>query len=171
MQIDKFGVAHRTTDELCDLLYANPNVDLNKVQVDDPEIFNRSIKELYSELSPLQKYQLQSDIDIETFDSKNQRNWYMPEKYKELDIAQWLLAQCHTTEEIQRVGAELLMFGERDLLDLLKYMKYFVETLRENNVVWGVGRGSSVASFCLFLIGVHRINSLFYSLEIEEFLK
>jgi hypothetical protein len=27
---------------------------------------------------------------------------------------------------------------------LLKTMKYVVDTLRSNNVVWGVGRGSSV---------------------------
>lgn len=170
MKIDKFGVAHRTTDELCDLLYTNPDVDLHKVQVDDPEIFNRSVKELYSELLPLQKYKASTD-DIETFDATNQSNWYMPEKYKELDIAQWLFAQCHNQEEIQRVGAELLMYGERDLLALLKYMKYFVDTLREHNVVWGVGRGSSVASYCLFLIGVHKINSIYYDLSIEEFLK
>ena len=32
--------------------------------------------------------------------------------------------------------------------------------MRENNIVWGVGRGSPVASYVLFLIGVHRINSI-----------
>jgi len=170
MQVDKFGIAHRTTDEICDLLYVDPALDLNQVQVDDPEIFNKSIKDLYSDLIPLQKYTL-SDEDVSAFDERNQNNWYMPQKYKEFDIAKWLLEQCRTEEEVQRVGTELLMFNERNLLDLLRYMRYFVETLRENNVVWGVGRGSSVASFCLFLIGVHRINSLFYSLEIEEFLK
>ena len=54
---------------------------------------------------------------------------------------------------------------------LLKYLKYLVDTMRNNNIVWGVGRGSSVASFVLFLIGVHKINSLYYDLPIEEFLK
>jgi DNA polymerase III alpha subunit len=43
--------------------------------------------------------------------------------------------------------------------------------MRKNNILWGVGRGSSVASFVLYLIGIHRINSLFYNLPIEEFLK
>jgi len=170
MQVDKFGIAHRTTDEICDLLYIDPALDLNQVQVDDPEIFNKSIKDLYSDLIPLQKYTL-SDEDVSAFDERNQNNWYMPQKYKEFDIAKWLLEQCRTEEEVQRVGTELLMFNERNLLDLLRYMRYFVETLRENNVVWGVGRGSSVASFCLFLIGVHRINSIYYDLSIEEFLK
>jgi len=50
-------------------------------------------------------------------------------------------------------------------------LKYLVDTLRKNNVIWGVGRGSSVASYVLFLLGVHKIDSLYYNLDIEEFLK
>ena len=66
---------------------------------------------------------------------------------------------------------ELLLFQERDMFDLLKYLKYLVDTMRENNIIWGVGRGSSVSSFVLYLIGIHKINSLYYDLSIEEFLK
>jgi DNA polymerase III alpha subunit len=43
--------------------------------------------------------------------------------------------------------------------------------MREHGVVWGVGRGSSVASYVLFLIGIHKIDSLYYDLPIDEFLK
>jgi DNA polymerase III alpha subunit len=50
-------------------------------------------------------------------------------------------------------------------------MKYLVDLMREHNIVWGVGRGSSVSSFVLFLIGIHRINSIYYGLDVEEFLK
>jgi DNA polymerase III alpha subunit len=50
-------------------------------------------------------------------------------------------------------------------------MKYIVDTLRANNIVWGVGRGSSVASYVLHLIGVHKIDSIKYSIPIEEFFK
>ena len=95
----------------------------------------------------------------------------MPEEYQTFDIAKWLLDQCTHEEEIQRVGKELLMYQKRDLFMLLQYMKYLVDLMRENNIVWGVGRGSSVSSFVLFLIGIHRINSLYYDLDIEEFLK
>jgi len=65
----------------------------------------------------------------------------------------------------------LILFQERGLFPLLRYLKYLVDTMRANNVVWGVGRGSSIASFVLFLLGVHRINSLYYDLSIDEFLK
>lgn len=63
------------------------------------------------------------------------------------------------------------MYQDRDAFDLLRYLKYLVDTMRANNVVWGVGRGSSVASFVLYLIGVHKINSLSYDLDPTEFLK
>jgi DNA polymerase III alpha subunit len=95
----------------------------------------------------------------------------MPIEYKNLDMAEYVLSLCQQDHELQRVAQELLLYQERDLFDLLRYLKYLVDTLRENNVVWGVGRGSSVASFVLFLLGVHKINSLYYDLEIEEFLK
>ena len=95
----------------------------------------------------------------------------MPVWYKELDIAAWVLTQCQTQEQLQRCGNELIMFQERDLFDLLRYLKYLVDTMRENNIIWGVGRGSSVASYVLFLIGIHRIDSMFYNLSIDEFLR
>jgi DNA polymerase III alpha subunit len=170
LTIDKFGIAHRDTDDLCNQLYLNPELNLFSVAVDDPDSFNRSVKELHLDYPHLIKY-VQSTDDLETFDNKNQDNWYMPDEYKNLDIAKWLLDQCHSDAELQRVGKELLMYQDRNLLVLLQFMKFFVDTMRKHNVVWGVGRGSSVASYCLFLLGVHKINSLFYELEIEEFLK
>ena len=57
------------------------------------------------------------------------------------------------------------------MFDLLRYLKYFVDTMRENNVVWGLGRGSSVASYVLYLIGVHKIDSMYYDLDVGEFLR
>jgi DNA polymerase III alpha subunit len=95
----------------------------------------------------------------------------MPAEYANMNIAQWLLDQCRTQEELQRVGQELLLYQERDLFPLLRQLKYVIDTWRSNNIVWGVGRGSSVASYVLYLIGVHRINSMYYDLDITEFLR
>ena len=78
---------------------------------------------------------------------------------------------CKTDAEIQRAGQELLMFQERNLFNLLKYLKYLVDTMRDNNIIWGVGRGSSVASYVLYLLGVHRIDSMYYDLDPGEFLR
>jgi DNA polymerase III alpha subunit len=63
------------------------------------------------------------------------------------------------------------LFQARNLLTLLQYLKYLVDTLRTNKIVWGVGRGSSVSSYVLYKIGVHKIDSLYYDLDPAEFLK
>ena len=91
--------------------------------------------------------------------------------FRSMDIAKWLLDECNSEAELQRVGEELLLYQERDALVLLKYLKYIVDTFRKQNIVWGLGRGSSVASFVLYLIGIHKINSLYYDLDIKEFLR
>ena len=170
MKYDQYGQAHITTEDATDLLYQRPDLDLSNIQFDNPDQFNAAIKVLYSDIRELQQYQ-QFDFDLEQFDQRNQSSWHMPEEYRKLDIARWLLDECATDPELQRVADELMLFQERDLFDLLRWLKYFVDTMRKHKVVWGVGRGSSVASYVLYLIGVHRINSMYYDLDISEFLK
>lgn len=174
MKYNKFGQAYTTEDELCDLLYQDPELDLSNFLVEDPGRYNQSREITYSDFPILQRYvpiDYKEDIPVELFDWSQQQNWYMPDEYKTLDIAQWLLDQCHTDPELQRVGQELLLYQERELFNLLRYLKYFVDTMRANDVVWGLGRGSSVASYVLYLIGVHKINSMYYDLDIGEFLR
>ena len=43
--------------------------------------------------------------------------------------------------------------------------------VRKNKFIWGVGRGSSVSSYILYLIGVHRVNSLKFGFDIKDYLK
>ena len=112
-----------------------------------------------------------ADMTVEEFDAVNQSSWHMPDQYKQLDIAEHVLSLCRTDAELQRCGQELLLFQERNLFDLLRYLKYLVDTLRANHMIWGVGRGSSVASHVLYLLGVHRIDAMFYDLDVQEFLR
>jgi DNA polymerase-3 subunit alpha len=95
----------------------------------------------------------------------------MPQEYAELDIAKHILELCKTPEDLQRVAQELLLFQEQNLFPLLCYLKYLVDTMREHSVVWGVGRGSSVASYVLYIIGVHKINPIKHNLDWREFLR
>jgi DNA polymerase III alpha subunit len=170
MKYDQYGQAYTDSNELCNLLYRNPNLDISRFQVEDSIEYNRSVAELHAELDLLDSYH-QIDQTVEEFDSMLQGNWRIPKEYRDMDIAEYVLGLCQEEHELQRVGKELLLYQERNLFDLLRYLKYLVDTLRKNNVVWGVGRGSSVASYVLFLIGVHKIDSLYYNLDIEEFLK
>jgi DNA polymerase III alpha subunit len=95
----------------------------------------------------------------------------MPKEYRDFEIVGFLLDQTQNEEQYQRVVTELELFIQHNMIDLLKYLKYLVDAMRENKIVWGVGRGSSVASYCLYLLGVHKIDSIKYNLDIKEFLK
>lgn len=108
----------------------------------------------------------------EQVDQAYQEQWNMPNEYKTMDIEQWLIEQSPPWDpEATRLAEELAEFKSRNMLDLLRWMKYFVDTCRAKNIVWGVGRGSSVASYVLYLIGVHKINPIKYNLDWREFLR
>jgi len=112
-----------------------------------------------------------TDMTVAEFDVMKQNSWHMPDEYRHMDIAEYILSLCDSDARLQRCGQELLLFQERNLFDLLRYLKYLVDTLRANHMIWGVGRGSSVASYVLYLLGVHRIDSMFYDLDPSEFLR
>lgn len=172
MKYDKFGQAYVTSDQLCDILYQQPNVDVSKFFVEDWDQYNSSVRSTFSDFPFVEEYHpYPPDYDVDVFHQTRQSLWHMPNEYLNLDIAQWLLDQCQTQEELQRVGEELILYQERNLFDLLRQLKYVVDTWRKNKIVWGVGRGSSVASYVLYLLGVHRINSMYYDLDVHEFLR
>jgi DNA polymerase III alpha subunit len=99
------------------------------------------------------------------------REWYIPETYKNIDVLQYCLDKCTNDEEISRIKLEYELYVKYQMVDVLKSMIYLVDTFKKNGLVWGVGRGSSTASFILYIIGIHKINSLKYDLPIQEFFK
>jgi DNA polymerase III alpha subunit len=135
---------------------------------DDIDKFNEAMDA--QGMNPLQPY-IPLDVDQKTFDGVCQGEWFMPDEYKTLNVHNYVLTKCTTQEETARAAEELAEFEGRDMMNLLRYMIYLVDYMRENNIVWGVGRGSSVASYVLYLIGVHRINSIQYDLDWREFLR
>jgi DNA polymerase III alpha subunit len=168
MKTDRYGQLIYNQNDLCDLFLQDPTRTINKALVDTVIEFTEFLS---LENTPNLTQYINPNLSLEQFDKQNQLNWQMPIEYYELDIAKWVLDQCKNEAELQRAGEELIKFQERNMFVLLQYLKYLVDTMRTNNIVWGVGRGSSVASFVLFLIGIHRINSLYYDLSIDEFLK
>jgi DNA polymerase III alpha subunit len=168
MKVDQYSRQILDENDLCHIFLSNPSIKLNRVLVEKPINIPESL-ELSTNIQT--KLYQPLDISINEFDKISQENWYMPNEYKEFDIAKFVLDLCNTEEELQRVGEELLLFQERNMFMLLRYCKYLVDLMRKNNIVWGIGRGSSVASYVLFLIGIHKINSIYYDLPIDEFLK
>ena len=168
MKTDKYGQLIYNQNDLCELFLQDPTRTLKNALVDAVIEFDGFLS---LENTPNLKQYQDIDISLKEFDRQKQNTWYLPKEYIEMDIAKWVLDQCKTEHELQRAGEELLKFQERNMFMLLCYMKYLVDTMRKHNIVWGVGRGSSVSSYVLYLIGIHRINSLTYDLSIDEFLK
>ena len=183
MRTDKLGVPRFTNRDLIDMIYSG-HIDKMHVVLcsksDDVDKFNEAM--VAEGRQPLKNY-IPIDVDQKTFDGVCQSEWFMPQEYKDLEIEEWLFAKVmeqlqnpsskdvFNSAQWKRVEEELKAFEERGMEDLLRYMVYLVDFMRQNNIVWGVGRGSSVASYVLYLIGVHRVNSIQFGLDWHEFLR
>jgi DNA polymerase III alpha subunit len=173
MKTDFYGQAIVESADVFDALYSGTISNLNNLKFKDQQTvdqFNQAQSENADNIIRLEIYQ-EPSISISEFDKKNQDQWFMPKEYRDLNIIEWMLDQTSNEEEYQRVVIELELFIQHDMLVVLNYLKYLVDTMRSNNIVWGVGRGSSVASYCLYLLGVHKVNSIKYGLDINEFLR
>jgi DNA polymerase III alpha subunit len=170
-RVDDWGRVILTESGLLELFYNG--IGHGEVLADDAqamrefntwcETFDKADKKLEL-FSPLQ-------VTPQEYHTQRQAEWLIPDEYKNIDIALWLRNKCTTPQQLARVNAELELYVKHQMCDVLRLLLYITDTLRSNNVMWGVGRGSSVASYCLFLIGVHRIDSLKYDLPISEFIK
>ncbi len=168
-KINDHGDVIFSEEDVIDLLYTDPDFDISKLYLNDIEKYSDSLKELGIDLPTINTAPSRSTTEV--FDKQNCDQWHMPEKYYQINVLEWLLNKCQNDEEKLRVQLEYDLFEKKNFIRVLQFLIYFIDTLRANNVVWGVGRGSSVASFCLFLIGVHKINPMLYNLDITEFLR
>lgn len=172
MITNKYGEQIYSEDDILDLLMSGRKpVELHRMFVDNT-VNVENIARLVDEFPNWIPHTFTDEpTSVVDWDSAQQTKWNMPQEYKDLDIAQYILNLCDGEAELQRVGEELLLYQERNLFDLLRYLKYLVDVMKENRVIWGVGRGSSVASYILYKLGVHRIDSIYYKLDIAEFLR
>jgi DNA polymerase III alpha subunit len=175
MRSDNYGQIILNTDDAFEALYSGKIKSLDKILFDNTaEIkkFNTAVKENFENINLLKIYQEPSDVDsVELFDEANQCTWFMPKEAVQENLVEMLYGMCTTEEQRKRVDEELTLFIQHGMFDLLFYLKYLIDTMREHKIVWGVGRGSSVASYVLYLLGIHKIDSIKYKLDIKEFLK
>ncbi len=168
MRLDSLGIPIFSAQDIFDLIYQGKSDVLPKLLADpaDSEIkkFNEN-----SETVKLKEY-TELPITKQEFDQALQSDWFMPDEYKNMDIEGFLVSVC-PKENYQRLIEELQEYRARNMLNLLRWLKYFVDSCRKEGIVWGVGRGSSVASYVLYLLGVHKIDSLKYKLDWREFLR
>ena len=169
MRLDKYSNPIFNEQDLFDALYKGHQFSVgNTMLVERTE----AIKELETQIGFKFLDPYETHFEVRDYDAACQSNWNMPDEYKNLDIEAWIWEQTPPWDpQHTRVTEELAAFKERNMIDLLRWLKYFVDTCEKEGVVWGIGRGSSVASYVLYLIGVHNIDSIKYNLDWQEFLR
>ena len=171
MRTDSLGLPIFDHQDAVDLIYQNRLAVLQDLQFEphkEIEIYNESVK-LTGMGETLHTYQPML-VDVKEFDQLLQSEWFMPNDAKNFDIESHIISITPVGCE-QRVQEELAAFKQHGYLNLLKFLHYLVQNMRSSNMLWGVGRGSSVASYVLYLLGVHRIDSIQYGLDWREFLR
>lgn len=169
MHTDKYSNPVFTEQDLFDSLYKGYEFNTNDTMLVE---HTDAVKQLETQLGFKFLKPYETHFEVADYDKACQSNWFMPKEYKTLDIEEWLYTQIPPwNPEHARVQEELAAYKERNMLDLLRWLKYFVDTCTKNKIVWGVGRGSSVSSYVLYIIGVHQINSIKYNLDWREFLR
>lgn len=171
IKINKYGQTILSSDILRELLLQDKNIShLNVIFDDEINLFQKFQAELLQDTITF----LGEPEEVLTFDEFHKKcadEWIFPVIYQQIDVKSWLIDKCKTQEEIDRVLEEYILYEERDLIMLLRLFIFLVDYLRRNSFIWGVGRGSSVSSYILYLIGVHRVDSLKYGLDIKDYLK
>ena len=170
MKTDQYGQIIYDESDLVSMIMRDATIDNLNGMLVEPGVNLETASAYLEQVPKLVEYAF-TDMTVEEFDAVKQNSWHMPDEYRHMDIAEYVLSLSDSDAQLQRCGQELLLFQERNLFDLLRYLKYLVDTLKSNNMIWGVGRGSSVASYVLYLLGVHRIDSMFYDLDPSEFLR
>ncbi len=171
MITDDYGRVIFKANEVYNLLLNG--VDVSEILVDDSSDINQynSLCKQYDKTDYMLEVVKPLDITPEEEHNKRSSNWFISKDIQSIDVRAFLLSMCNSTVEWDRVNYEMDLFEERGLVHLLQLMLYIVDHFRQNKIVWGVGRGSSVASYCLYLIGVHKIDAIKYNLDVHEFLK
>ena len=105
--------------------------------------------------------------------------YILPENYAKLDLDVYFQMKydeaClnkNVNEQItmlDRIVAELEEVHRRGMDQFMRTIIYILDTFRQNNVVWGVGRGSSCACYLLFLVGLHAVDCVKMEVPMTEF--
>jgi DNA polymerase III alpha subunit len=169
MKLDKFGNPTFNETDIFNLLYQGDISVLPKLTVDITDELTQleNIAEIQFNISQ----DIDQNVTIEEFDKITQQQWFMPSEYYDIDVKEYCINKCTTDIEINRVIDEYVEFEKLNMIYMLKWCIYFVDVCNDNNIIWGVGRGSSVSSYILYLIGIHKINSIKYNLDWKEFLR
>lgn len=162
--VDDYGNVVFNEDGLTNLLLSGYITDGVLTNIENVGVYNT-----YSAGKAI-KY-IEPTEDIKEYHYKRSKDLLIPEKYKKLNIREYVLSLCKTDVERHRINLECDLIDKHMMENFFRSMAYVVDRFRENNIVWGVGRGSSCASYVLYKLGVHKIDCIKYDIDCSEFFK
>jgi len=132
---------------------------------------SKDIKQYNTLVKGNNKITIKTDVHLDPI------KWIIQKKYAVMDPIEYVTKIIETSHNLdnrvarlERVYQETILYEDMELIEMLRVLIYIINTLQTNSIVWGVGRGSSVSSYILYLIGVHDVDSYAYDLPIEDFL-
>jgi len=174
MITDEYGNCLFATKEALDLIYSGESI--NQMMLDDPTETSRyNANATHFELDRILK-PLQINMPVDEYHALLSSTWLIPENYANMDIEVYLTNQLiqrklNSDLYIGRLADELTEYRDRNMIQILLYLVYAMDVCKEVNLVTGIGRGSSVSSLVLYLIGTHHIDPVKYNLSYKEFLR
>jgi DNA polymerase III alpha subunit len=169
--IDEYGRVVLSTEDVVEAMLTGEDVSgCYLSDNDEVELYNNSCKEFG--VGAKKFYEISKKKEsVENYFERLSKTWLIPKEYRNIDVVDYLSKKCKTEKEKLRLIQELEEFLKRDQVIIINLMIYLVDVMRKNNIVWGVGRGSSVACFILYLIGINKVNPLDYDIDYKEFFK
>lgn len=174
MKTNEYGQVSFETDEILSMLYAGQTIDQYLVSDVGEQSLHQKHAQLF-EISPLPTAVTPDKSPME-FHREKSSQWQMPQEYQDIDLETLLSRKCADkgyTDALymQRIVDEMEQYKIRGMTDTLKFLHYLIQTCTKNNIVTGIGRGSSVSSLVLHLLDVHHIDPVKYNLDYKEFLR
>ena len=108
-------------------------------------------------------------------------HWNLPEPHFSMNLRETIVARSverlktlgYTPEldekAVVRIQAEFDEIERRGMTQFMKTIIYVLDTFRKQDIVWGVGRGSSCACYILFILGLHVVDCVKLDVPMEEF--
>lgn len=169
--IDDNGIFVVNDNGICELLLRNEDISEILCEKSDKSIkFNNMLSFHNKDSEKIKIYENKTE-SLEDFHKIRKNRWFIPEKYKNIDVLDYIISKCKYNYEIERIDEEYKIFYEQNMIDLLRIMIYISDVVNENNIFLGIGRGSSVSSYILYKLGIHKVDSIKYNLDYNEFFK
>lgn len=169
--IDEDGNVIYLNQGLIDYLYKYSKFPEHILYIEDDDTtkYNKFI-EYYNENN---KLKLPSKLKTH---KERQSLWFYPDEYNTIDLEEYFInilkeKNINTIDKKNRVIEELKLYKEKGYEKLLRFCIYFMNEVNKNNWIIGIGRGSSVNSYILYILGLHQVDSIKYDLDIKDFLK